>query len=393
MRLLIVSHTPHFRQGRSFVGWGATVREIDHLATLFDEIVHLAPVHTGSPPGSSLPYQAPNVRVCPVTPAGGTSILSKAGVLLQVPAWAAAIRRELRETDAVHVRCPANISLVALLMLIFSRHPRPRWVKYAGNWRPTACDPYSYRLQRWLLRQSGHGAVVTVNGRWPSLPDHVMAFHNPCLTRQELDEGRRSAGSKRLEPPFHLVFVGNLTRGKGADTAIRVAQRLSQGSSKFLLEIVGDGPFRSALEDLTKERGLQDIVRFRGAVPRNTVPEVLTRAHFVLHPSRGEGFPKVLGEGMAYGAVPIAGAVSAIPQLVEETGAGIAIDPQDEQGFADAVLHFVSHEDAWSEAVEKGLAVARRLTYDAYLEDVVELFKTKFGITLGRDCSRTSGAS
>lgn len=393
MRLLIVSHTPHFRRDRSVVGWGPTVREIDHLATLFDEVVHLAPIHPGSPPGSSLSYQAPNVRVCPVTPAGGASILSKAGVLLQVPAWAAAIRRELRQADAVHVRCPANISLVALLMLIVSRNPRPRWVKYAGNWRPTASEPHSYRLQRWLLRQSSHDAVVTVNGRWPSQPAHVLAFHNPCLTRQELDEGRRSARTKNLAPPIRLLFLGNLIRGKGADSAIRVARHLSEGSSEFLLEIVGDGPFRTALEDLTKERGLEDVVRFRGAMPRGSVPEVLTRSHFVLHPSRGEGFPKVLGEGMAYGAVPIAGAVSAIPQLVEETGAGIAIDPQDEQGFADAVLHFVSHEDAWKEAVKKGLAVAHRLTYDAYLEDVIEMFETKFGITLGRDCSRTSGAS
>ena len=63
------------------MGWGATVREIDHLATLFDEIVHLAPLYSGSPPGSALSYEATNVRVRPVTPAGGTSIFSKVGVL------------------------------------------------------------------------------------------------------------------------------------------------------------------------------------------------------------------------------------------------------------------------------------------------------------------------
>ena len=42
MRLVIVSHTPHYRKDGAVVGWAATVREIDRLASIFEEVVHLA---------------------------------------------------------------------------------------------------------------------------------------------------------------------------------------------------------------------------------------------------------------------------------------------------------------------------------------------------------------
>ena len=56
MRLLIVSHTPHYRAAGQLVGWGPTVRELDHLVELFDEVVHIAPVYDGQAPGSALAY-------------------------------------------------------------------------------------------------------------------------------------------------------------------------------------------------------------------------------------------------------------------------------------------------------------------------------------------------
>jgi len=294
----------------------------------------------------------------------------------------AAMREEMGRADVVHVRCPANVSLMALMMLFPRQQPRPRWLKYAGNWQPEVHDRISYRLQRWLLRRSGHGAVVTVNGRWPSQPDHVVPFHNPCLTLRECEEGRESCRRKKLTPPIRIVFVGALIPGKGADMAIRVMRRLAVEDSGFALDIIGDGPLRSALENLVVENGVAGAVRFHGFVPRDEVPDFLKRAHFLLHPSRSEGFPKVLAEGMAFGAVPLAGAVSGIPQLLDQTGAGIAIDPQDEQGFVEAIQQLVGAEDEWREAVGRGLEAAKMFTYDSYLEKVTQLFETRYDISL-----------
>jgi glycosyltransferase involved in cell wall biosynthesis len=329
-----------------------------------------------------LPYQAKNVRVRPVKPAGGDSLFEKAGLLLRVPGWAKAIRQEMKEADAIHVRCPASISWVALLMLFLSKQPRPRWVKYAGNWQPSGHDRLPYRLQRWLLRRSGHGAVVTVNGKWPDQPNHVIPFQNPCLRAKEIEEGRKCAREKSLGSPVTIVHIGALIEGKGAEVAIRAMSRLSNQAPGFVLEIVGDGPLRLDLERLVDELKLGDQVRFHGFLLRSQIPSVLRQAHFLLHPSRSEGFPKVLAEGMAYGVVPIAGAVSAIPQFFDESGSGVAVDPDDDEAFARAVLGFSSDEESWTNTVKNGLESAQLFSYDEYLMNVVALFKTRMDTSL-----------
>ncbi|MCB1245979.1 MAG: glycosyltransferase family 4 protein, partial [Acidimicrobiia bacterium] len=50
-RIVVISHTEHYRAtDGSIVAFGPTTREIDHLATLASELVHVAPLHGGPPP-------------------------------------------------------------------------------------------------------------------------------------------------------------------------------------------------------------------------------------------------------------------------------------------------------------------------------------------------------
>jgi len=364
---------------------------MDHLATLFDEVVHIGCLHPESPPSSSLAYEACNLRLQLVPAAGGRGLRAKLDVLRRIPGWAMAVVRALRQADAVHVRCPANVSLIALFVLFASKKPEARWIKYAGNWRPAAHDPLTYRLQRWLLRRADHGAVVTVNGKWSNECDHVIPFVNPCLSELEIQRGRVVARTKTLQEPVGLCFVGRIEQEKGAEKALSILRRLHAEGLTSTLTFVGGGVLLRHLIDRARNWGLESSVQFSGWLPRDELPRVLSKSHFVILPtSASEGFPKALAEGMAYGAVPIGGAVSSIPQLLQETGAGIAIDPQDEQGFVDAIFRFVRHEDLWTEAVEKGLAAAGLFTYDAYLKNVIELFEANLGISLRKEASRTA---
>ena len=248
MKLAVISHTSHYRDGQRLSGWGPTVREIDHLATLFDEVVHVAPVFESAAPASALPYEAENVRVVPVPPAGGTSWRSKLGILQAVPAWVRAIRSELDECDVVHVRCPANISLVALCLLISRRRPSRRWVKYAGNWRPSTRESWSYGLQRWILRHRWTRALVTVNGEWPSDPSHVRPFLNPCLTVREVQDGAEAAARKELREPVRLLFVGRLEERKGAGRVLEIAAGLKSGAFALVSRSSATDPSRGAFE-------------------------------------------------------------------------------------------------------------------------------------------------
>ncbi|HLO13692.1 MAG TPA: hypothetical protein VK206_02610, partial [Anaerolineales bacterium] len=151
MRLLIVSHMPHYMKDGQVVGWGPTAQEIDHLAQYFDEVWHIAWLHPGSPPDSSLPYNKKNVHLVPEAPSGGNSILEKIRVLRKIPSYLKTINREMEKADVIHIRAPASISLLAMVLLAVKRRPAYRWVKYAGNWQPAIPGSWSYAFQRWWL--------------------------------------------------------------------------------------------------------------------------------------------------------------------------------------------------------------------------------------------------
>ena len=383
MRLLIVSHTPHHRAAGRLVGWGPTVRELDYLSALFDEVIHIAPVYDGPAPGNALAYTSPRVRVRAVRPAGGETLAAKFDVARLYPAYAAAIRDEMGRADAVHVRCPANISLLALALLRVARRPEPRWVKYAGNWQPEGPEAWSYTAQRRWLAANRHRGVVTVNGRWPDQPSHVYTFNNPSLTDDELAAGRRAAEGKRLVQPLELLFVCALNDAKGVGRVLETALGSVRRGVAFRLRLLGDGPDRPRYEAWAASHGLSEVVRFHGWVSRQAVGDYDAAAHFILHPSlSSEGWPKVLSEAMAYGAVPITSTISSMPQILAAAGAGVSVPAEDVDGAVEAIISYVNSPERWAAASRAGVAAAPQFGYRAYQNAVRDLFARAWGIEL-----------
>jgi glycosyltransferase involved in cell wall biosynthesis len=370
-RLLVVSHTPHHQGAAGVVGWGATVREIDHLAREFGQVHHIAVLHSGPAPASAIRHESPGVTLIPVRPAGGKGLLAKLGILTAVPAFVRLVLAQLRWADVIHVRAPANLSLVAMFLLAFVRNPRVRWVKYAGNWKRYEGEPLSYKLQRWWLRRGFARSLVTVNGTWAGDPSHVRPFRNPCLTEDELRVGRITAGQKKLEDPMVLLFVGRLEEAKGSTRAVEILRRLRAEGIDARLELVGDGPLRARLEAMARAGDLAEVLTLHGWLPRSEINAIYARAHFLLLPSTcSEGWPKVLSEGMAFGAVPVASSISSIPQVLREFETGRSLPAQDTAAFVAAIIQYAERPELWDTHSRNALRAAEHFTYTEYVAAV-----------------------
>lgn len=372
----------HYRRNGALVGWGPTVQEIDHLAKLFAEIRHIGCLHSEAAPASALPYSARNIHFIPVRPLGGKSLGKKLAILAEAPSYLMTMRQHLGWADVVHVRCPANVPLLAILLLAIVRQPSYRWVKYAGNWQPDGQEAWSYTLQRWWLNRGLHRGIVTINGRWPGQPDWVYSFLNPCLTLTDIEEANKITAGKKIDSPLQMLFVGRVEAAKGVGRILEIALALKNQGIFFQLHIVGDGPQQPTFADWVQDHGLAPNVVFHGWLPRTALPQLYARAHFFLFPSASEGWPKVLSEAMAYGAVPLAGAVSSIPQILPETGAGQAFNPFDTRAFVQAIISYLNRKDEWQKASLAGRQAASLFTYEAYLTKVQETCRHAWGLSL-----------
>lgn len=375
MKLLVVSHTPHYLRDGEFVGWGPTVRELDHLPEIFERVIHLAPLHEESSPATALPYHSTRLEFRSLPPAGGGRLRDKLAILIRSPQYLHTIFKAMQEVDAVHVRCPANISLLAIILLACVSRPRPRWVKYAGNWRPANREAWSYTFQRWWLNRNLHRGVVTVNGQWPNQPKHVHSFLNPCLTEQELIEAGTVAAGKQLSEPLRLLYAGRLETAKGVGRAIEVLRLLRQRGIAATFDIVGDGVERPLFEGLVTGYELNQFVTFHGWLARTSLNELFAGAHFLIFPAASsEGWPKVLSEGMAHGVVPVAGSVSSIPQYLENFQTGRTCPPEDVMAFVDGLVWYAQHPGRWKEESANGVQAAQRFSYSNYLQAVRTIF-------------------
>ena len=385
MKLLIISHTPHYKTSNEITGWGPTIIEINHLATLFDQVIHIAPLHAGEVPNSSLPYTATNVRFVPVSPSGGDTLFQKLDILYNFPSYLKMMKHEINAADLIHIRCPAAISIAGIIARELWGIDKPCWAKYAGNWHPEGKEAFSYKLQRWWLRNFHKNSIVTVNGVWPGNPGHIHPFYNPCLTQDEFNKARIIALSKELISPLKILFVGRLEKAKGVHRILDIAKILKEEGLDFHLTLVGDGPERSEIEQIIQKHDLISSVTLAGWQSKEKLGRFYADAHLLLFPSSSEGWPKVLSEGMAYGVVPLASSVSSIPQILAKSQSGLTFAPDDIKGFAQAVINFSNNPIIWRQMSNNGVKMAARFTYENYLTALKQLLSTQLGVKFTDD--------
>jgi glycosyltransferase involved in cell wall biosynthesis len=72
--------------------------------------------------------------------------------------------------------------------------------------------------------------------------------------------------SPQLADPQQAIFVGHLLEKQGVQLALRALPHVRERVPVARLLVVGDGPYRPALESLARELGLGDAVEFAGYV-------------------------------------------------------------------------------------------------------------------------------
>lgn len=364
MNLAIISHTEHYidNQGQ-IVGWGATIREINYLARLFDKIYHIAPLHPEDAPPSAIPYATnqdlgitnssedidkthqgstiperrgagsyqinDRIEFVPLHVTGGVRLSDKLKIIQKAPANIAITRQILDKVDFFQFRAPTGIGVYMIPWLkVFSS--RPGWFKYAGNWVHEN-PPIGSRFQRFLLKHLAKNPV-TINGAWPGQKKHCLTFENPCLTQDEIDFGREELKNKDFNGKLNFAFVGRLEEAKGVGRILEAFGMLKDYSRIGTIHFVGDGPGRK--EYYIKSRKLPVNVVFHGFLDRQKVGEVLNQCHVFLLPSQSEGFPKVIAEAANYGCIPLVSDVSSVGQYVHNSVNGFVFDHKDLSGYS-----------------------------------------------------------
>lgn len=370
MKIAIISHTEHYLdEEQKIVGWGSTVKEINYFSDVVTNVTHIAPLHKEKAPKSALPYTKSNINFVALKPSGGKGI-EKLLVLLKAPYNIYKIYQGLKGIDYIQFRAPTGMGVYVLpfLTLFYSKK---FWVKYAGNWKDIHM-PLANKLQKkWLQKIIRTTTKVTVNGSWKGEKSNILPFENPCLTKKDRVEGKKAIENKRLEEKIHFCFVGALNKHKGVDKILKAFQKIESnkiGSINF----VGDGIDRKEFEELAQKVSYKVI--FHGYLPKDKINEVYKKSHYLLLPSKSEGFPKVVGEAMNFGCVPIVSDVSCIADYIKNNKNGYLVFPITTNELIRTVKKALlnHHKDKFIEKIMHNYGIANKFTYQYYNKRIKE---------------------
>ena len=136
--------------------------------------------------------------------------------------------------------------------------------------------------------------------------------------------------------PRQILAVGRLTESKGFGLLIRAFAASQLRKDGWTLTILGEGPQRSALENLVEGYGLSAQVSLPGVEPAPW--RRLQRARVFVLSSRYEGFPNALLEAMAMGCACISTDCPSGPgEIIHHGDDGILIAVDDVNGLVAAL--------------------------------------------------------
>ncbi|MCC7495977.1 MAG: glycosyltransferase family 4 protein [Bryobacterales bacterium] len=378
MQILIVSHVVHYAHGGRIHAYGPYAREIDLWAQLFSEVVIAAPCRHTAPSGDCVPLAQSNIRLAPQREAGGETFLAKLSLMIALPSWIWRLSREMFRADAVHVRCPGNIGLVgSILAPLFSRR---LVAKYAGLWGESVNEPWSFGLQRRILGSRWWRGPVTVYGRWPNQRSHVTPFFTSLLTTEQIERGRRAA-SGPLSLPLRILYTGRLSRAKNVHVLLEAIAGLRENGIESSCTIIGDGPERESLNQLSRRLGLGETVHFTGGLAFEQVIPYLERSQVLVLVSDSEGWPKSAAEAMAFGLVCVGSDIGFLKEMLGG-GRGIAVPPGDVQALTNALVDIAAHPEQYEEMRRLALEWSARFSIEGLREALRTLLETQWNVRL-----------
>lgn len=173
-----------------------------------------------------------------------------------------------------------------------------------------------------------------------------------------------------------LVHTSNFRKVKRVEDVIHVFKKVhDQLPAKLLL--VGDGPERRKLEDLCRQIGLCDEIRFLGK--QDAVEELLAVSDLFIMPSANESFGLAALEAMACEVPVISSNAGGLPEVNIHGKTGFLSNVGDVADMAKNAISILENEDILKKFSANALAQAEKFdikyilpAYEAYYEHVLK---------------------
>lgn len=370
MTFLILTHVLHKEFGGKYFAYGPYVREMNIWIKYADKIIIAGPSDkSNTPTAIDLAYDHTSIDFIQIPEFNIQGFHSIVRTIYLLPVLLSRISKGMKLADHIHLRCPGNVGLIGCFVQIFFPNKK-KTAKYAGNWDWDSSQPWSYRMQQRILRNTFFTRKMNalVYGEWPDKTRNIKPFFAASFSETE----KLHVIKKPLEQGIKIAFVGGLTKNKNPLLSVEVLKTLTDKNINAKLTFCGEGPERSKIEETGYDFNLRDKVKLLGNVDAETVKEILRESHFLVLISKSEGWPKAVAEAMWWGCLPITTDVSCVSQILGNGSRGNIVSG-DVNEISEIINHYLSSPESYRDKCEKAMDWSRNYTLEKFEEEVGKL--------------------
>jgi colanic acid biosynthesis glycosyl transferase WcaI len=160
------------------------------------------------------------------------------------------------------------------------------------------------------------------------------------------------------ENKFVVCYVGTMGMAHGLETLLAAASSLQRSHPDVMFLLVGEGAEKERIKQLAQAQGLSNI-RFLDQQPREKIPAIISASNACLVLLKKTDvfktvIPTKMLEFMSCSRPVIVGVDGEARRIVEEAGAGIAIEPENSQALARAIQQLASNPQLCADLGQKG---------------------------------------
>jgi glycosyltransferase involved in cell wall biosynthesis len=172
-----------------------------------------------------------------------------------------------------------------------------------------------------------------------------------------------------------FVCAGRLIPQKGIDLVISALAVYRRRYGRCTLWVLGDGPERKSLVELSRRLGVQDMVTFLGTVDQQVLKGAIQACQAFVFPTLQDLVGRVVVEALSVGTpVVVSPMTGAAGTIVQDGVNGIVVDPRDTPALAEA-MHRAANRDT-SRTLRDGV---RRINPALRPEAVTEVLLSAVG--------------
>ena len=183
----------------------------------------------------------------------------------------------------------------------------------------------------------------------------------------------------KKDPIPTILYLGRLKKYKSVDLLIKALPLVLDKVPEARLVIVGEGDYKTELQNLARDLGLQDKIVFTGFVDSQTKVEWLHRAWVTVYPSIKEGWGLTNIEANACGTPAIASDVPGLRESVLPGKTGFLFKYGDVENLADRIIKITTDNELRDKFSKEGILWAGNFSWDKVASEVEELLQNVVG--------------